>query len=262
MKNTKKYFALALAFMAGSMIFAQKLSNKDALNLLKKADAATSFEGTDFAANYSIVQEKPGQGKSSREAIMYRRDSKSTYTILIQAPQADKGKGYLQIDNGIWFYDPKDRQFIFTSAKEKFEGTNINNADFAPQKYSSSYKIESAEKVKLGSINCVLFDLTAVANDVPYPKLKLWVSEDDGLTRKREDYSASGQLLRTTAIPSYQKFSNHSVPEKMLIVDNLRGKKIEGKMQYEKTQITISNVSFAKQKDSVYSKKYIESMSR
>lgn len=48
----------------------------------------------------------------------------------------------------------------------------------------------------------------------------------------------------------------------MLLVDNLRGKKIDGKMQYEKTQVTITNVSFAKQKDSVYSKKYIESMSK
>ena len=44
----------------------------------------------------------------------------------------------------------------------------------------------------------------------------------------------------------------------MLIVDNLRGQKINGKMQYEKTQITISEVSFAKQPDTVYTKKYIE----
>lgn len=256
-----RFITLILLALAAGNSFAQKLSDKNAASLLKKADAATSFEGSDFAANYTIVQDKPGQGKSSREVIMYRRDSISAYTILIQSPAADKGKGYLQIDNGIWYYDPKDRQFVFTSAKEKFEGTNINNSDFAPQNYSRDYKINSAEYVKLGSIECVLFDLEAQVNNVAYPKLKLWVSKDDGLTRKREDYSASGQLLRTTAIPSYQKFKNHSVPEKMLIVDNLRGKKIDGKMQYEKTQVTIANVSFAKQKDSVYSKKYIESMS-
>ncbi len=262
MKHVKFLTVCLIGIATMGASFAEKLSQKEAETLLKKADATTSFADTDFAANYTIVQDKPGQGKSSREVVMYRRDSANTYTILIQAPAADKGKGYFQVDNGIWYYDPKDSQFIFTSAKEKFEGTNINNSDFAPQRYSKDYKIVSAETVKLGSLNCVLFELEAQVNDVAYPKVKLWVSKDDGLTRKREDYSASGQLLRTTAIPSYQKFKNRSVPEKMLLVDNLRGKKIDGKMQYEKTQVTITNVSFAKQKDSVYSKKYIESMSK
>ena len=35
-----------------------------------------------------------------------------------------------------------------------------------------------------------------------------------------------------------------------------------GKMQYEKTQITVTNVSFAKQSDTVYTKKYVEMMSK
>ena len=47
----------------------------------------------------------------------------------------------------------------------------------------------------------------------------------------------------------------------MLIQDNLRGKKIEGKVQYEKTQITIKNVSFEKVSDTVYTKPYLEMMS-
>ena len=47
----------------------------------------------------------------------------------------------------------------------------------------------------------------------------------------------------------------------MLIVDNLRGKKINNKMQYEQTQITITDVSFAKQSDAVYTKKYVEMQS-
>lgn len=260
MKKTRFAFT-ALCFCAAALVGAQSLSSKDSLSLLKKTDATTNFSDTDFAANYSIVQEKPGQGKSSREAIMYRRDKTSTYTILLTGPQADKGKGYVQSDNSIWFYDPKDSQFVFTSAKDKFEGTNLSNSDLSPQYYSRDYKITSATKVKLGSLNCVLFELDAQVNNVAYPKIKLWVTEDDGLTRKREDYSLSGQLLRTTAIPSYQKFGKYSVPEKMLIVDNLRGKKIDGKMQYEKTQVTITNVSFAKQSDTVYTKKYIEMMS-
>ena len=255
-------FSLAFLFCCSAQVSAQSLSESDAFRLLQKTDAQTNFSDTDFAASYSIIQDKPGQGKTSREAVMYRRDSTSSYTILITGPQSDKGKGYLQIEDSIWFYDPADSQFVYSSAKDKFEGTNINQADLAPQHFSTDYRIVSAEKVKLGSLNCVLFNLEAKVNDVPYPSVKIWVTEDDGLLRKKEDYSLSGQLLRTTAIPSYQKFGSRSVPEKMLIVDNLRGRKINDKMQYEKTQVTITNVSFAKQSDSVYTKKYIESMAQ
>lgn len=260
----KKIFVLIISLLFSlSSLAAQSLSASDALALLKKSDASTSFEGSDFSAYYSIVQEKPGQGSSLTEATMYRRDSKGWFTILVTKPTSDKGKGYVQFDDVLWFYDPHDNQFTFTSSANKFQNTNVNNGDFAPMHFARDYAIESATKVKLGALNCVLFHLKATAKKVDYPEIKLWVTEDDGLIRKKEDYSLSGQLLRTSAIPSYQKASNgRMVPYKMLVVDNLRGKKIDGKMQYEKTQVTITNTSFEKQADVVYTKNYLEMMAK
>ena len=194
--------------------------------------------------------------------MVWQNINNNAYTILITGPEKDRGKGYVQFDNNIWFYDPSDHQFVFTSSKDNVGGTNATPADFTPQHYSKNYKIDKAEKVKLGKLDCIQLTLTATSKNVNYPTLKLWVTEEDGLIRMKEDYSLSGQLLRTTAIPSYQVFTNHSVPSKMVVVDNLRGKKINGKMQYEQTQITIANVSFEKQKDSVYTKKYVEMMSK
>ena len=114
-------------------------------------------------------------------------------------------------------------------------------------------------------MNCVLFNLKAKGDDVDYPFLKLWVTRDDGLVRKKEDYSKSGQLLRTSLIPSYQIVEGNGrknmLPVKMLIVDNLRGKKIDGKMQYERTQISISNAVFKNEENIVYSKPFLEMMS-
>ena len=87
----------------------------------------------------------------------------------------------------------------------------------------------------------------------------------NSLTRKKEDYSLSGQKLRTTAIPSYQKVDGngktYQIPVSMVIQDNLKGKKIDGKMAYEKTVISISNAVLAKQDDAVYTKPYLELMS-
>lgn len=260
----KKTVLFLIAILAALPLFAQDIPMSEAKQLLKKADEKTGYFGTDFTGEYVLVQEKPGQGSSVTSAIMYRRDSKSMCTIRITGPESDKGKGYWQAGDSIWFFDPKDRQFTFTMPKDKFQNTNVNNSDLRPQHYSDDYNIDRAYYEVLGKLECVVFELSATkkaSKNVDYPKLKLWISKDDYLTRKREDYSLSGQLLRVSAIPSYQKVEGRSVPAKMVIQDRLRGLKINGKLKYETTQITVSNVSFQKLGDVVYSKQYLENMS-
>ncbi len=262
--NSKKLTLFTLIFSL--LLFnALSLTDEEALSLLFKTQGTTAFYGTDFTASYEVVQQKPGEGRSRTNAKIYRRDSESKWTILISSPLKDKGKGYLQTENNIWFYDPADRRFTFTSSKDKFQGTNANTSDFAPMHYTQDYSITGTQEVKLGAYDCVLFELKAKSKNVDYPFIKLWVSKNDGLTRKKEDYSLSGQKLRTTGIPSYQKIdgngSVYQIPVSMVIQDNLKGKKINGKMEYEKTVISISNASLEKQDDAVYTKPYLELMS-
>ncbi|MBQ7752468.1 MAG: outer membrane lipoprotein-sorting protein [Treponema sp.] len=242
-----------------------EISLADAKSLLQKAEDNTCFYDTDMKGDYQIVHDKPGEGRNLINAILYRRDSQKKWTILITGPEKDKGKGYLQFDSNIWFYDPADKRFTFSSARDKFQNTNANTSDFAPQLYVSDYSMESYEEVKLGKFDCVVFNLKAVSKNVAYPELKLWVSKGDGLMRKREDYSLSHQRLRTIAVPSYQKVRNtekeYSIPVNMVIQDHLKGKKINDKMEYEKTVISISNVVFEPVEDLVYTKPYLETMS-
>lgn len=256
----KILFGLVFCFVIFT-VFSQALSSSEAETLLKKVDATTNFSGLDFKADYSIVQDVPGQGKNVMAATIYRRDSISSYTILMTEPSRDKGKGYLQRDNTIWFFDPADKKFTSTSAKDKFQNTNVTQSDFAPQNFSMNFKIVETKKEKLGALNVVYFYLKAKKNQGEYSQVKLWVTED-GLLRKKEEYSMSGQLLRTTAIPSYQKvISNNQerfLPVAMLIVDNLRGQVVNGKMDYEKTQVSIKNVSFEKVSDITYTRQFLE----
>ena len=265
MKNTVRFYTIVAALSVFMILPAFSITKAQSEQLLQLAEDNSGFYETDFSGNYTVVQEKPGEGKNVTEAILYRRDKTGKWTILITGPAKEKGKGYLQYDDNIWFFDPADRRFTFTSAKDKFQNTNANNSDFTPQHYARDYSIKSFEEVKLGNMDCVLFELTAKVENVTYPMLKIWVTKDDGLVRKKEDYSLSGQKLRTTAVPSYQIVKGngrtYSVPVSMLIQDNLRGKKISGKLQYEKTQITIKNVSFEKVSDTVYTKPYLEMMS-
>ena len=256
----KRIISAAVILFAVMSVFAE-VSMDEAKKILKQSEDHKAFYNTDFCGSYSIVHDVPGAGRDVNEAIMYRRDSSKKWVILITGPSKERGKGYLQSDDCIWFYDPADGRFTFTSSKDKFRNTNANNSDFAPQVYYSGYDIQSYEEVKLGSFDCILYTLQAKEKNVDYPQLKLWVSKDDGLTRKKEDYSLSGQKLRTTAIAKYQSVDGGKVPVNMVIQDNLKGKKVNGKMEYEKTLISISNVKIEKVEDSVYSKSYLEMMS-
>lgn len=257
----KNIFACFALMISCAFAFSQTGDEK----LLKLAEDRTAFYGTDFKGTYSIVQKIPGEGERRTDAVMYRRDSEKKWTILVTGPAHEKGKGYLQFDGKIWFYDPVDKRFTFSSAKDKFQNSNVTNSDFAPQKYYSDYNIASASDALLGSYKCRMFVLKAKNSSAEYPEVHIWVSVDDGLVRKKEDYSLSGQVLRTTGVQSFQIVKNgsaeYAVPAKMVIVDGLKGKKISGKIQYERTQVTISNVSFSKVADSVYSKPYLEMMS-
>ncbi|BDC94927.1 outer membrane lipoprotein-sorting protein [Treponema saccharophilum] len=265
----KKFFGCALAlFSVASLIPSFAVTRAEAESLLKKAEESTAFYGTDFRGSYKIEQTRPGEKAKSFEAVMYRRDSAAKWTILLTGPSSEKGKGYLQTDSNIWFYDPHDNRFTFSSASDQFRDTNANNSDFGPQSYYSGYDIVSYSDSKLGSYDCVLFDLKAKAGakNIDYSRLRLWVTKNDGLTRKKEDYSDSGMKLRTTGIPSYQNVlggkSAFSVPVKMVILDNLKGKKrSDGKIENESTTISISNVKFESVDDTVYTKPYLEMMS-
>ena len=229
--------------------------------LLAKVDAAVSYYGADFSAEYTIVQDRPGQSLSTTVAGVFRRDSSETYVIIIMQPLAAKGQGYLKQGDTLWFYDPENRRFNTTRSADRFQNTNARNSDFTRSTLSQDYKVISGEDAVLGRFKCRLLTLEAITTQVTYPKMKVWISED-GLLRKSEDYSLSGQLLRTSAIPDYHVLSGRYVPKQILFVENLRGAVINGNFVNEKTQITISKPSFAKVADSVFSKTFLENVNR
>ena len=233
---------------------AQTISDQE---LLVKVDSLVSYYDTDFSAEYTVIQERPGQGLSTTVAGVFRRDSSETYVMVVMQPLISKGQGYLKQGNTLWFYDPDSRRFNTTSSADRFQNTNARNSDFTRSTLAQDYKVVSAENATLGRFDCRLLTLEAVSTSVTYPKMKVWISKDN-LLRKSEDYSLSGQLLRTSAIPDYYNINGHFVPKQILFVDTLRGAAINGVFTNEKTQITITKPSFNKIADSVFSKTFLE----
>lgn len=253
----KRLLTAALLVLAGGMVFA----DPDFKALLKTVDSLVSFMDSDFSAEYTIEQIKPGQDTNVQKAFMFRRDKDEKFLILITDPPSDKGKGYLKIGPNMWLYDPVGRRFDFTSSKDHFQNTNARNSDFTKSNFSGDYDFVSAKQEKLGKFNCWVIDLKANNDGVAYPKTRIWVSEDN-LMRKKEDYSLSGQLMSTTAIPTYQQVGNRFVPVMLLVVDALRGKTINGKFQNEATRITIAKPSLASLPDTIYTQAYLEKVNK
>ncbi len=207
------------------------------------------------------MEDKPGQARTTTVAALFRRDSQETYVITIMKPSVSKGQGYLKSGGTLWFYDPESKRFNTTSSSERFQNTNARNSDFTRSTLSEDYRVVGGSDVRLGKFNCRLLELEVKpgVKGIEYPKMRLWIS-DDGLVRKSEDYSLSSQLLRTTAIPDYHNINGRFVPKGILLVEALKGGMVNGAFVNEKTQITITEPSFSKLSDSVFSLTFLETV--
>jgi len=252
----RRLVLIILGFFTLGRLWAQSDSE-----LLRKVDSLVSYPDTDFSAEYTIIQDRPGQALSTIVAGVFRRDSRETYVIIIMQPLISKGQGYLKEGKTLWFYDPESRRFNTTSSVDRFQNTNARNSDFTQSTLARDYRIVSGEDGVLGRFKCRILSLEAITDDITYPKMKVWISED-GLLRKTEDYSLSGQLLRTSAIPDYYQIGSSFIPKQLLFVDALRGATINGKFVNEKTQISISKPSLSRIPDSVFSKTFLETVNQ
>lgn len=253
--------AFGLLFGSAPLLPAQEISRAEGRRILERVDSLVSYEGSDFSAEYTVTQQRPGQGNSTTVMTMFRRDSEDTYTIIITDPPADRGKGYLKVGNNLYLYDPTDRRFTVVSARDRFQNTNARNSDFTQSTLSRDYEILSVEETTLGRHDAWLYELESDRDGVTYPYMKAWITED-GRILKTEDYSRSRQLLRVTAVPEYQRLGDKQIPRQIYLIDMLEGARIDGEFVNERTIITVQEPSFEAVPDSVFSKAFLERMAR
>ena len=222
--------------------------------ILQTVDEMSNFETTDFSATYKIVSEKPGEETSVFTIRMFRRDRSDQFLLLFLEPEIQKGQGYLQLEDNLWFYDPESRKFSHSSLKENLEDSETKNSDFRRSSLAEDYEVDSYSEETLGKYEVYVVNLLASNDEVPYPRMKLWIHKDQPLVLKVEDYSLSDRLMRTAYYPKYMRVENRFIPSRMLFVDELK----EG----EKTQVTIKDASVAILPDSVFTKAYLERVNR
>lgn len=221
--------------------------------MLNEIDELTTFADGDFSAVYTIIAERPGQEREVTQARLFRRDINDQFLILILQPEVQRGQGYLQVDENVWFYDPESRRFERTTIRESVQGSDAQNADFNRNSFGSDYRVTDAQEGRLGSFDVWILDLAATTSNVAYDRVRLWVRKDVPLVLKQEDYSVSGRLMRTSLYPRYERVGEKLLPKQVLIVDELD----EGR----RTQLTMSDATTRPIPDSVFTRAYLERVS-
>ncbi len=242
-----------LFVMAASLGGAVSWADPDLAGILRRIDTITNFP-TDFAGVYTAVVERTGEDTVTMQARMFRRDSEGKFSILVIAPPAKKGQGYLEVDNNLWFYDPQSRLFTHSSLRENWQSSDAMNSDFYRTNYARDYSVESGKEGTLGAYTVYILELKGTNAEVTYPWKRIWVRKDLGLILKSEDYSLSRRLIRSAYYPTYAELGSQYVATRMLFVDELN--------KGSRTQMTLSEPSIQPLAGATFTKAFLESASR
>ncbi|MCB9686402.1 MAG: outer membrane lipoprotein-sorting protein [Alphaproteobacteria bacterium] len=215
----------------------------------------------DWTSLVFIEQKEQGKSDLLYEAVIYRRDVSDKLAILFTKPQQEAGKGYLRLDNNLFFYDPAVGQWERRTERERIGGTGSNRQDFDQSRLAEEYDPTWVETAPLGKYTTEHLKLTVKTGvDVAYPTVELWIDQATGNILKRQDFALSGKLMRTTFYPQWNKLFSPSknaevyFPKEIRIFDEVQAG--------TSTTIVIQQVDLNTLDDSIFTKAWLEAKSR
>ncbi|GHU75592.1 outer membrane lipoprotein-sorting protein [Spirochaetia bacterium] len=256
--NLKKITSVLVLILAASLAGAQNLSDiadKTAFagERLDAMYEAMNYGNSDFSATMTMVVEKPNETTRNLQYKYFSRPDKEQFTMVQVNPPAGKGTGYLVEDDNFWIYDPEGRKFTHSSLKENIESSDRKASDMVNRnEWRDDYRITGITEGKLGAYPVWIIAVEAISSRPSYAKVSYHIRKDIPLLLKQEDFSAAGRLMRTTLIPKYSRVGTRYVTAQIISRDELN--------PGEQTQQVLSDVSFAKLPDMVFTKAYLENL--
>lgn len=227
---------------------------QDFFELVRRTDIRSSFYNSDMTATINMVSVHPDRGTMTRKNLIYRRDRDDAFLMVTIEPESRKGQGMLRVDNNMWRYDPTSRKYIHTTLKEQYEDTTARNSDFRRTQRSLDYTVDSVIATKLGKYDALVAEMKATNDEVPFPFIKMWVEAERQVVLKVEEYSLSKKLLRTSYYTNYVQIGESFIPTTQIYQDGLVPEK--------RTQTTYTDISTKPIPDDVFSKAYLERLSK
>jgi hypothetical protein len=177
------------------------------------------------------------------------------------APENEKGNGYLRVGDNFWMYRINTRTFQHINRDESIGGSDAHSSDFETRKLTELYGPvldanggEIITEEMLGQIPVNKFEVKAKVNDVDYPKKIYWTRRDNNLALKEESYSLSGTLMQTAYFLKFTIIDGRYIPVKQMFMDEFE--------KGNKTVVDISDIHTGKLDDSIFTKAYLENLSK
>ncbi len=228
--------------------------------LLKKLEDSNNLS-LDVKADVTMTQQKVGQGIKRFDVLYFRRDRDNSYLIVMTGPESEKGNGYLRVDDNFWMYRQNTRTFQHINRDESIAGSDAKGEDFERRPMTELYEaatdsagVEPVTEEKLGEIPVYKFSVKAKVNDVDYPRKTFWVRTDNALLLKQQSFSSSGTLMQTAYFLKYTSIKGKYIPVSQMYIDEFE--------KGNKTKVEISGISTEKLNDDIFTKAYLENLSK
>jgi hypothetical protein len=252
-----------------AMLFPSLLASGDALaaptagemvGWLKTVDDRQQNNG-DYHSTFFLEQKEAGKSDLVYQGDVYRRDVSDKLVILFSKPQAEAGKGYLRVDDNLFFYDPTVGKWERRTERERIGGTSSQRQDFDQSRLAEEFDPVYVASEKLGQYTVDHLKLTAKAGvDVAYPIVELWIDHATNNVLKRQDFALSNKLMRTTLYPKWDKAMSATKKAEVYFPKEIR---IYDEVQKgNQTTVVMQKVDLTAQEDTIFSKAWLESKSR
>lgn len=213
---------------AGVGIQAPVLAAADAQAILAASDAVRN-PSKPFAVTVNLLEYRNGKQTDANTLRVYSKADPASgqYRSLIRfvEPERDAGKLMLKNGNDLWFYDPSSKASIRLSPQQRLLG-QASNGDVVTVNLAKDYKAELLGEEDLADGERVMrhaykLGLAAVAPDVTYHRVEMWVDSASSRPIKARFFAESGHLLKTAYYRKFKAELGRERPTEVVIIDGL-----------------------------------------
>lgn len=215
--------------------------------ILLNADEVRSPQ-LDYTLVVTVADGKPNKAArvSTYEVLVKGKDRTIIKTL---SPPMDRGRVLLMQGRNLWAFMPTISKPLRVSLQERLTG-EVANGDLARANFSGDYTPTLLRTEPCGSATCDVLDLTAVADDVTYGRVTLWVEQATFHPQRAEFYALSGRLLKTCGYARYQELAGRLRPTQLVMQDAL----VAGRS----STITIDQMTVEPLPDKYFTKDYLK----
>jgi len=174
-------------------------------------------------SGYSEMTMKIVRPRYEREISMRSWHLGTDYSlILITAPARDEGIAYLMRENDIWNYDPRiDRTTRLPSSMmaQSWMGSDFTNDDLVRDTdiiRDYEHKILRTEEVN-GRESYVIEMIPKPGTPIVWGKVLVWVSKDDYLQLRAENYDQRFELVNTMTLDEIKELGGRTIPSRITV---------------------------------------------